>query len=151
MRFSVDSNVLVYAFDRADARKHEIAVRLLACSAKLDCVLPAQAVGEFLNVIRRKHRAYFEEARKQAALWMDIFAIVPTAANDILKGAEMAAIHGLQLWDAIIWQVVRSAHASLFLTEDLQDGLHLDGMGVLNPFNPSNGQQLAVLLAGSAE
>lgn len=149
MRFSVDSNILIYAFLRADERKHAIASELMVRAMLLDCVVPAQAIAEFLNVVRRKRDDVFEEARKQAERWIETFQIVETASSHVLSGAELAAKHKLQLWDSIIWQAARSAHATLFLSEDLQDGLSIEGMAVLNPFASENEGQLRALLSSA--
>jgi hypothetical protein len=40
--------------------------------------------------------------------------------------------------------------ADVLLTEGLQDGLSLEGMAVLNPFNAANRERLSDLLAASA-
>ena len=55
-RFTIDSNVLVYAFIRSDLRKHKIAAEIMYRAMGLDAVLTAQVLAEFLNVIRRTLR-----------------------------------------------------------------------------------------------
>jgi len=147
VRFSIDSNILVYAFIRDDPRKHKIAAEIMVRAMTLDCVLAAQTVAEFLNVIRRKQPQLFEHARAQAKRWHVTLELLDTSGDHILKAADFAARHKLQLWDSIIWQVVRSAHAVLFLTEDLQDHLAIDGMRVLNPFDSTNDNELQNLLS----
>lgn len=151
MRFALDSNILIYAFDRSDRRKHDAAVALVIRAMKLDCVLPAQVVAEFLNVIRRKHRGYFEEARSQADRWMRAFTVLDTNSDHVLLGAELSSRHNLQLWDAIIWQVATSAHSAIFLTEDLQDGFQADGMRAIDPFKAANAPLLDALLTDEDE
>jgi predicted nucleic acid-binding protein len=147
VRFSVDSNVLVYAFLREDDRKHRIASEVMIRAMLLDCVLTAQSIGEFLNVVRRKSADLFDEARAQAERWVETMQVADTSVADVVRGAEFAAKHKLQLWDGIIWQVARSAHAVLFLTEDLHDQLTLAGMKALNPFAPVNEAELNDLLS----
>ena len=151
MRFTVDSNILVYGFIRDDERKHAIASDIIIRAMVLDCVLTAQSIAEFLNVIRRKRRELFEEARAQADRWMMTFTVLDTTGDHILKAADFAVRHRLQLWDCIIWQVARSAHAIRFLSENLQDGLDLEGMRVIDPFNPANDAKLRDLLAEASE
>jgi predicted nucleic acid-binding protein len=146
VRFSVDSNVLVYAFLLEDKRKHTIASELMIRAMLLDCVLPAQVLGEFLNVVRRKKPSAFGEAQAQVQRWVDTIQIVETGTAQIIAGARLASKHKLQLWDGIIWQVARSAHAVLFLTEDLQDHVTIEGMKALNPFQPENDAELQALL-----
>ncbi len=142
MRFAVDSNILVYALIRADEVKHAIASGIMLRSMHSDAVVPAQAIGEYLNVIRRKHPEHYDMSADQAARWQTTLTILPTTGDHVIAGAAMAGKHKFQLWDAIIWQVSRSAHAAVFLSEDLQDGLRIDGMRVLNPFEPANESEL---------
>ena len=146
MRFTIDSNVLIYAFVRSDPRKHEIAAEIMIRAMVLDAVLTAQALGEFLNVIRRKLPQLFTEARAQADRWTTTLTVLDTSSEHVLKGAQFAARHKLQLWDSIIWQVARSAHASIFLSEDLQDKLNLEGMTVINPFREGDQRALYDML-----
>jgi predicted nucleic acid-binding protein len=145
----VDSNILVYALDRTDRRKHEIAARVMKSAPVLDCVVPVQVLAEFLNVVRRKHRSYFEQARAQAERWNDILTTLTTSSDHVLEGAKLAERHNLQLWDSIICRVAQSAHAALFLSEDLQDGLVIDGMRVMNPLEPANEVEVRQLLTSA--
>jgi predicted nucleic acid-binding protein len=115
----------------------------------LDAVLTAQVLAEFLNVIRRKHRELFDDAREQVDRWMTTISVVDTTSENVLKGADFAAKHQLQLWDSIIWHAARSAHAVLFLSEDLQDHIAIQGMTVLNPFDPANEAELHDLLSSA--
>lgn len=147
MRFTVDSNLLVYAFIRDDAAKHAVASDIMIRAMLLDCVVAAQTLAEFLNVIRRKHHRLFDEARAQAMRWAATFQMLETRTEHVLEAAEFAARHKLQLWDSIIWQVARSAHAVRFLSEDLQDGLTIGGMTVVDPFKTPNETSLRELLA----
>ena len=48
----------------------------------------------------------------------------------------------------MIWTAAREAGATVFLSEDLQDGLAIEGMRVINPFNQTNSAAVAALLDG---
>ncbi|MGF1549329.1 MAG: PIN domain-containing protein [Sphingomonadaceae bacterium] len=147
MRFTFDSNLLVYAVDARTPDKHEIALGLLRRAPHFDAALTAQALGEFLAVIGRKYPPYYEEARIQAGRWARIFPVHDTAARHIPEAAELARRHRLQYWDSLIWTVAAAAATEIFLTEDLQDGLHIDGMTAVDPFAPENKDRLRALLS----
>lgn len=150
MRFAVDSNILVYALIRDDGEKHRIAADIMIRGMLLDMVIPAQVLGEFLNVIRRKHPQHFDEAQRQARRWAELIPPLETSAEHMLSGAAFASAHKLQLWDAIIWKVVRGARAAIFLSEDMQDGFSHDGTTILNPMLPANDDKLRTLLEAGA-
>lgn len=146
MTFTLDSNILVYALDLREPDKRTIASDILIRALKLDLVLSAQAVAEFLAVVRRKNPSVFRQAWTEAELWASVVPIVPTTWAHISEAAAFAERHRLQLWDCIIWQVARSAGASVLLSEDLQDGLSIDGMTVVNPFDSKNSGAIERLL-----
>lgn len=115
----------------------------------LDAIMTAQALAEFLAVIRRKYPEHFAAALEQARRWAVMFPPVATTPDHVLAGADLAIRHKLQLWDSIIWQAAASKQAAYFLSEDLQDGLSIGGMTVLNPFNADNAAALKAVLQES--
>ena len=147
MRFAIDTNILVYAFIRDDGDKHHLAADLLIRASLTDAILPAQVLGEFMAVIRRKFSHYAGEAAEQIGRWAATFAIVDTTDAEVIEGARFALHHKLQVWDAIIWRAASSAGASYLLSEDMHDGLTLDGLTVIDPFKPANAALIATLLA----
>jgi predicted nucleic acid-binding protein len=151
LRFALDSNVLVYGFIRDDPDKHETAARILIASDLTDAVVPAQVLGEFLNVVRRKHPEHFAAAVEQVESWQTTWTVLPTKADHVLEGAKLATRHRLQLWDAIIFETARDAKAFFLLTEDLHDALELEGVRVMNPFDAKNAAALDRLLAGAGQ
>ena len=151
MRFTLDTNVLVYALDTGAREKRRIAREIMARAMDLDAVLTAQVLAEFLNVVRRKRPADFSAARAQAERWATVFPVAPTNWEHIALAAELAERHRLQFRDCLIWQSARSLQASIFLSEDMQDGFSMDGMTVLDPFAPANAGRLAVLLEKAAD
>jgi predicted nucleic acid-binding protein len=150
VRFTIDSNVLVYSIDLAFPEKSAIARRILAAAPFADAVLTAQALGEFVKVVRRKFPNQSETARAQANDWAQLLPVVSTTWPTINTAAVFAQRYRLQFWDSVIWQSARSVNAEILLSEDLQDGLTLEGMTVLNPFDPANSDRVEALLQSSA-
>ena len=145
MRFALDSNILVYSLVRDDHR-HPAALDLISRSAQADCILPVQALGEFLNVIRRKLPQSFDEACVHAERLEGLMAVVETRADVMLLASRRARSAGLQFWDSVLCEVVRSAGAVVLLSEDMQDGRDFDGLRIANPFAPRNSAMIAELL-----
>src|SRR4051812_43935451 len=115
-------------------------------SADADALLTAQALGEFVAVIARKYPPALDAALHQVERWNRIFEVIGTSGPDILAAATFAARYRLQFWDSLIWNVARSAGASVFLSEDIQDGMTLEGMTVLDPFARANRARVVALL-----
>ena len=146
-RLTLDSNILIYALDAGTPEKHAIASALVQRAARADAVLTVQALAEVLAVMARKFPAHLAAGRAQAERWATLFTLLPTRWEDLARAAAFAERHRLQLWDSLIWQVARGANAAVFLSEDLQDGLSIEGLTVVNPFDPANEALLAGLLA----
>lgn len=141
-RYALDSNVPLYAELEPDSEKGRRAARLIAAVADRG-VLPAQAIGEFLNVVRRRRPAALAEARRQVEAYRAVFAVVPSDAETMLAAARFAERYDLQFWDSVIWQASVRGGASVLLSEDLQDGFEVDGMRVVDPFAAEDWKALA--------
>jgi predicted nucleic acid-binding protein len=150
VRLTVDSNILVYALDAANPAKRDVARTLLLALRNADVVLTAQVLAEFVNVVRRKLPSGYGAAKDQAKRWAQLFPVLSTSGDDVIRAAAFAEKHRLQLWDAVIWQVARAGGATLFLSEDLHDGVTIQGMTVLNPFNPANADLVAKAIRDAA-
>lgn len=145
MRFSIDSNVLFYSF-QTGAGRTEIAARTMLRAIGTDCILTNQAVGEFLNVARKHLPAHVEDARDVVAEWSSVFPIAPTTTGQLIEASALAESHKLQFWDAVILVVAARAGAEWMLSEDMQDGATINGVRLLNPFEPENAELLDAIL-----
>ena len=148
MRFTVDTNILVYALSRDEPGKRDIADRVLTRGRLLGMILLAQTLGEFLNAIRRKYPIALDHVLELVELWPKLYAVVPIRADHIAVGGHLAIRHRLRFWDSVILAIARSESVGVLLSEDMQDGATIDGVTILNPFNPANRPALDSLLAG---
>jgi predicted nucleic acid-binding protein len=133
-RFSLDSNVLVYAADGSAGSRHARALHILVLAARRDCVLTLQALGEFFHAATRKRIVPGHEA---AAQTRDLLAIFGTAAAD--AEAFRAAVEGAtqgkhSFWDGLLIATAARAGCDFLLSEDMQDGARIGGLTILNPF-----------------
>lgn len=144
---TLDTNVLFYAFDRSEPIKRTIATDIFLRLQGLNVVLTTQVLGEFINAVGRKNTAVKADAIALVESWSGLFQVVDTKSADLLTAARIADRYKLQFWDSLIISVARSADVEVMLTEDMQDGATIDGMILLNPFNPANRPALDALLA----
>jgi predicted nucleic acid-binding protein len=133
----VDTNVLVYARDDADRAKHDRAgawMRHLWESGSGR--LSTQVLQEFYVTTTRKLRPGLapEDARADVR---DLLAWQPlvTTAAELEAAWAVEERFGLSFWDALIVASAQSASCDTLLTEDLQHGLEIDGLIVLDPFS----------------
>jgi predicted nucleic acid-binding protein len=144
-RVALDSSILVYAELEPETDKGQRAADLITRAAR-DGVIPVQALGEFLRVVQRRAPAAFADAVRQAEIYRAVFLTPPTTDDVMAAAAELAAAHGLRMWDAVICAAAERGGARAVLTEDLQDGRILQGMRLINPFNAANDPAINALL-----
>lgn len=147
---SLDTNVLIYAADPSTGVKHENARAILAGLAEADAVLTQQVLGEFLNVGRRQAHLNQRRIRRIAVRLSGAFPVLTTPRELLFEAFDRAARFQLQFWDSVIVTVCIGHAVSCLISEDMQDGMVIDGLKVVNPFNPANAALLRELLASPA-
>jgi predicted nucleic acid-binding protein len=138
VRFSIDTNVLFYSIDDRYPAKHKIALRIVDRGRYLDLILATQILGEFLNAVRRKMPDRMDQALGVVRLASTVFPIAPTRPEHLVAAAQLSHRHKLQFWDSVIVEVARTERVAVLLTEDMQDGATIDGVRIIDPFNPAN-------------
>ena len=132
----VDTNVLVYAFDKSSSPKKRIAQRLMNRLMTEDTLrVSTQVLQELFVTLTRKvsQRCSSEEAQ---AVLEDLTAwplmVVDYAA--IRAAVELADRARLSFWDALVVVAAARAGAAVLYTEDLHDGQEILGVRISNPF-----------------
>lgn len=144
-RFSIDTNILVYAADRDAGPRHDMCVELVARAALRDCVLTVQALAEFFHATTRK--ALLDPAIASAFVkdWLAVFDLAAADPETLTEAMDAVAEHRLSFWDAMLWATARQSGCASILTEDFQHGRHIGGVEFLNPFQPDAEPRLAQL------
>lgn len=132
----VDTNILVYAYDRGAGSKHARALELLEnLWADGNGVLSTQVLQEFYVNVRRK--AQMPVSHKQAkALIADYLSWMPVV-NDgatTLEAIDVEQRYKLSFWDALIVVAAQKSGASILFSEDFNDGQKFGPVQVKNPF-----------------
>ncbi len=146
---ALDTNILVYAVASDDPEsRHVQALELVDQLGMADgAVVPIQVIGEFLNVCRRKRPVSFDHAVRRAAQFLNAFDCPQTRPNDLIDAFAVSAQHNVQYFDALIVIVACRTGATTLLSEDMKDGREIEGLRILNPFNPANRADINELLA----
>ena len=147
-RFSLDTNILVYAVDRDAGERHERSGDLMARAARRDCVLTVQALAEFFHATTRKKLLEPSLAGAFVGDWLDVFDIISADETALIDAIDAVHEHGLSFWDAMIWATARQAGCSAILSEDMQDGQRLGGVEFVDPFAAEAVSRVADLLDG---
>ena len=132
----VDTNVLIYAFDKSAGVKQESAQELLArlWNTGTRC-LSVQVLQEFFVTVTRKVRypLRVEEAADRIRDFAAWKVFTPTA-NDVLAAIEFHKHAQLSFWDAMIVRAAAELGCNVLWTEDMNSGQLLRGVRIRNPF-----------------
>lgn len=136
---ALDTNLLIYAQQPNDSKnRHQVADRIIRKTGLSGGIISVQVLGEFLNVCKRKLSIAPLDAVSQVQDYLDVFECPQTTATDVTEAAMLAEQMRLSYFDALILTVARSNGATIFLSEDMHDGLEIDGLRIVNPFVAAN-------------
>jgi predicted nucleic acid-binding protein len=129
-----DTNVLIYADDKAAPAKQRRALDLVAEHRRAGTgVVSLQVLQEYFVTITRKLRVDQRIARRKVELLAE-FDIASTDVTDILAAIDLHFLHGFSFWDALVMRSAKQAGCSVLLTEDMQETREIDGIRIVNPF-----------------
>jgi predicted nucleic acid-binding protein len=133
----LDTNVLVYSFDRAEPEKRAQAMKIILelQSASLG-YLSVQCLSEFINVTTRRKAPLLTFA--EASVYVDDFLLafptIPLTPTIILEALRGTREHLVSYYDAQIWACAKLNQIPIIFSEDFQDGQTLEGVRFVNPF-----------------
>jgi predicted nucleic acid-binding protein len=138
----VDTNILVYAHDRASGVKHEQAQLLIE---KLwnsgGGILSTQVLQELcINLRRKSSRPLSVEETRRLIQDYSTWTIVINTAESVIQALDIEFRYRISFWDALIIHAAGSSGAAVLYSEDLADGQVYGPVRVVNPFNDSTSE-----------
>jgi len=134
----IDTNVLVYAFDRSVQEKcarAETVLDLLQVN-HLGC-LSVQSISEFIRATTRGALPKLspQEAVAQADWVMNSFPIYPLTPTTVRVAFRGLLDYRLSYYDAQIWACAFLNQIPVVFSEDFSDEQTLEGVRFVNPFS----------------
>jgi predicted nucleic acid-binding protein len=129
-----DTNILVYADDKAAPAKQRRAIELVAEHRRAGTgVLSLQVLQEYFVTVTRKLHVEAKIARRKVELLAE-FDLVAPDLDDILAAIDLHRLHGFSFWDALVLRAAKEAACNVLFSEDLHPGRVIDGVQIVNPF-----------------
>jgi predicted nucleic acid-binding protein len=114
-----------------DPAKAEQAEKLIGVGGTIS----VQVLNEIANVGRRKIGMSWSEARAFLSMIRGLLSVRPLTIDIHETGVALAERHGLSTYDAMIAASALHADCDTLWSEDMQDGIVLDGrLHIVNPF-----------------
>ncbi|HMQ53113.1 MAG TPA: PIN domain-containing protein [Anaerolineae bacterium] len=135
-RVFVDTNILVYAYDRSEPKKQIQAASVLnrLFAAKVG-VLSPQVLAEFFVAVTRKLVAplSIDEGYRRLVNYTQTWPIVDMTSFIVLEAVRGVRDHQLNFWDAQIWAAAKLNQIPTVLSEDFSPDSVIEGVRFVNP------------------
>jgi predicted nucleic acid-binding protein len=136
-RYFLDTNVFVYSFDATSSRKRKRALELIGDAiVARNGIVSYQVVQEFFNVALKKFTEPMKVSEAEqylAAVFRPLLALHSSPALYV-EALRLSGRYNLQWYDSLIVAAAREGKCSVLFSEDLQNGMRIDGLSVQNPF-----------------
>jgi predicted nucleic acid-binding protein len=130
----LDTNVAVYAYDRDEPTKRDVARAILAQGTEQLCV-STQVLAEFYWVAtRRLSRPLTDAEAAEVVRALAALTVIGADAELVHSAIALAREQQIASWDAMIVRAAQLAGCDRLLSEDLQDGAQFGTVRVENPF-----------------
>jgi predicted nucleic acid-binding protein len=125
----LDTNIVVY-FVSHEASKIPISAELLRAGG----VVSVQVLNEFASAARRKLRMPWQDIGLAIEGVRQTCRVVPVTLETHERGLGLAEKHRLNVYDGMLVAAALLAGCATLYTEDMHDGLTIDGLTIRNPY-----------------
>ena len=130
----LDTNILVYANDRADRDKQERALSVVERHLREGTgVISTQVLMEYTAVAAVKLGQVRAAVARQTVI-LERFEVVSVTGQVIRNGHELAEDFQISFWDGVILAAAMAARCDYLVSEDFSEGRSYGGVTVFNPF-----------------
>ncbi len=137
-RILVDTNILLYAYDRGQPAKQPQALAVLdGLVANGLGALTSQVLAEFFVNATKKLQPPLttKEAYARIQNYLLSWETLDITGPIVLEAVRGVRVHQLAYWDAQIWASARMNQIPLVLSEDFGQGVAIEGVRFVNPFD----------------
>jgi predicted nucleic acid-binding protein len=132
----LDTNILVYAFDASDEKKHQTATNIVNEAFRLkNGVISTQVLKEFFVTVTKKIPGKLDITEaKHIIEKLAFLEVVETTVPLIFLGIDIHKTHPISFWDALIIAAAKVSNCKRLISEDLSSDSTIKGIRIKNPF-----------------
>jgi predicted nucleic acid-binding protein len=135
----LDTNILVYAYDRSEEKKQKAALRLLETLIGSGAgVVCTQVLAEFFVTVTRKitEPLTVEQASGRIKSFCQLWPVLEINEMIVCEAIRGVKEHHFSYWDAQIWASARLNQIGMILSEDYAHNSLVEGVRFINPLLP---------------
>lgn len=137
-RVFVDTNILVYAYDRSEPEKQRQALTVLdSLATARSGVINPQILAEFFVAVTRKIATPLSApvAYERLVNYLQAWTVVDLTGMITLEAARGVRDYQFNFWDAQIWAAARLNQIPVIFSEDFNVGATIEGVRFVNPLS----------------
>ena len=134
----LDTNVVVYAYDRSESFKQSKIVPVLDELSSIGAgALSTQVLCELFVALTSKIRSPLsqKDGVQRVERHMQIWTVLNVTSVIILEALRGVRKHHFSFWDSLVWATAKLNQISIIFSEDFADGSTVEGVRFVNPFN----------------
>lgn len=136
-KFFIDTNILIYSFDKSDPRKQSIAKQIIrnALTNYTGCI-SYQVIQEFLNVATQKFETPLpkNDCCKYMTNVLEPLCEVFSSMELYKDALEIKEGWQYSFYDSLILSAALQVNCNMLYTEDLQHEQRIRNLLIINPF-----------------
>lgn len=134
--FFLDTNVLVYTFDKTAPEKQATAQQLLERALSGDGCISFQVMQEFLNLALRKFDPplTIAQAKRYVQTTLEPLCLVYADVDLYQRALDVRERWHFSFYDSLIVAAALEAHCTVLYSEDLQHNQKVGALTIINPF-----------------
>ena len=137
-RVLVDTNVLVYAYDRSEPERQRQAQWILDRLALAGTgVIDTQIMAEFFVAVTRRISVPLsvDEAYERIQNYTRSWPVLRISEMVVLEAVRGVRDYQFSFWDAQVWAAARLNQIAAVFSEDFNTGSQIEGVTFINPFS----------------
>jgi predicted nucleic acid-binding protein len=129
----IDTNIFVYIQRTDDPQKKLVSEQ---ATIFFDCVVSTQVLNELCNIFTKKYPVSVDEIKRLLASIHDNCEHITVTEDFVTEALKYHHKFSISYFDALMVVAALKANSKYLITEDMQDGLVIDGkLTILNIFN----------------
>src|ERR1700683_4397965 len=133
----LDTNVLIYVFDKDSPNKAAVARQLYSRLVREKSgLVSVQVLQEFFVTLSKKFTVTLsaDDVEREVRDLSALLKVIETDVALVLDSITLSRRYKLSFWDGLIIQAALRGGASVLYSEDLQEGQIIDSITIANPF-----------------
>ena len=126
----VDSNIFLYAFDKRDSYKQQIAKRIIL----KDIIISSQVVNEVSNNLLKKFKMSNTQIYSFVESCYHKYDVIDFNRYIFFKGCEIRDNYNLSYFDSLIVASALFMKCTILFSEDMHHNQKIENLTIINPF-----------------